>query len=61
MPLFTHIRHMLWTTVPSIVIALGLYALFGMGSGGDGDAERIRSLIDGLRGLGVERPTIRRP
>jgi NhaC family Na+:H+ antiporter len=34
-PLFEHIRHMLWTTVPSMVIALGIYALLGMGAGGE--------------------------
>ncbi len=29
--LFTHIRHMTWTTIPSISIALVLYALLGIG------------------------------
>src|SRR5690606_20901163 len=29
--LFPHIRHMLWTTVPSIVIALVLFTLIGLG------------------------------
>ena len=29
--LFAHIRHMLWTTVPSIVIALVLFTLIGLG------------------------------
>ncbi len=29
--LFTHIRHMLWTTGPSIVIALILFAIIGLG------------------------------
>jgi Na+:H+ antiporter, NhaC family len=28
--LFTHIRHMIWTTVPSIVLALVLFAVIGM-------------------------------
>lgn len=28
--LFTHIRYMLWTTVPSILIALGLFAYLGL-------------------------------
>lgn len=38
--LFAHIRHMTWTTVPSIVIALVLFTLVGLGDGarGDGDA-----------------------
>ncbi|KIQ97381.1 Na+/H+ antiporter NhaC [Lysobacter sp. A03] len=29
--LFSHIRHMLWTTVPSIVIALILFTIIGLG------------------------------
>ena len=34
--LFTHIRHMTWTTAPSLLIALVLFALLGFGeSGGD--------------------------
>jgi len=38
--LFAHIRHMTWTTVPSITIALLLFTAIGLGSGGrtDGDA-----------------------
>lgn len=31
--LFTHIRHMLWTTVPSITLALILFAILGLVSG----------------------------
>ena len=31
--LFVHIRHMLWTTVPSIVITLGLFALLSPAAG----------------------------
>ncbi len=30
--LFTHIRHLMWTTTPSIIIALGLFTLLGMGA-----------------------------
>jgi len=30
--LFDHIEHMLWTTVPSFVITLGLFFMLGMGS-----------------------------
>lgn len=32
--LFAHIRHMTWTTVPSIAIALLLFTVIGLGSGG---------------------------
>ena len=36
--LFTHIRFMLWTTVPSIAIALIVFTMAGLGSGG-GEAD----------------------
>ncbi|MGY0504171.1 Na+/H+ antiporter NhaC [Luteimonas sp. e5] len=37
--LFEHIRHMLWTTVPSLLLALLLFTLLGLrGSGSDGGA-----------------------
>ncbi len=35
--LFAHIRHMVWTTGPSIAIALVLFALVGLGGRGAGD------------------------
>lgn len=35
-PVFSHIRHMLWTAVPSFILATLIYALIGLlGSGGD--------------------------
>jgi NhaC family Na+:H+ antiporter len=46
--LFDHIRHMLWTTVPSFIIAL---VLFTMLSGGDAAApEQIAELRSSIRG-----------
>ncbi|MFP6879099.1 MAG: Na+/H+ antiporter NhaC [Roseibacillus sp.] len=45
-PLFTHIRHMLWTTVPSMVIALVIYAALGMGAGGEANSEKVTLLIE---------------
>ncbi len=42
--LFSHIRHMLWTTVPSIVLALLLFALLGFNADGSADAEKIQQL-----------------
>lgn len=35
--LFAHIRHMTWTTGPSIAIALVLFALIGLGDSGSGE------------------------
>lgn len=42
--LFTHIRHMLWTTVPSYLIALTLFAIFGRSGGGAVDASAIAEI-----------------
>ena len=39
--LFTHIRHMVWTTAPSIVIAVAIFAVLGLVSGGASDAPQI--------------------
>lgn len=43
--LFEHIRHMLYTTMPSMGIALILYTILGLQfSSGDGDLERVNAL-----------------
>lgn len=42
--LFTHIRHMAWTTGPSFGIALILYALLGLGAGSGNDITALESL-----------------
>ena len=42
--LFTHIRHMLWTTVPSITIALILFTAIGLWLGGASDASEIAGI-----------------
>lgn len=42
--LFTHIRHMAWTTGPSFCIALILYALMGIGAGAGTDVGALDSL-----------------
>lgn len=39
--LFDHIKHMLWTTIPALVIALGVYAFLGQNVSGNIDAETI--------------------
>ena len=33
--IFTHIRHMAWTTTPSILVALALFAVIGLGHGSE--------------------------
>ena len=42
--LFTHIRHMVWTTTPSFVLALVLFAAMGFGADGEGDAGSLEAL-----------------
>ncbi len=46
--LFTHIRHMLWTTVPSIIIAVLLFAILGFNADATADAGKIKELSDEL-------------
>ncbi|TCI03155.1 Na+/H+ antiporter NhaC [Corallincola luteus] len=46
--LFEHIRHMTWTSIPSIVLALIIFSFMGMGAGADVASERIASISDGL-------------
>lgn len=48
--LFVHIRHMLYTTVPSLVIALALYGILGMSQGsGAASIENVEALNAVLR------------
>lgn len=42
--LFTHIRHMAWTTTPSLVIALILFTIIGFGAEVDADGDSLASL-----------------
>ncbi|MDX1405282.1 MAG: Na+/H+ antiporter NhaC [Woeseiaceae bacterium] len=43
--LFTHIRHMAWTTGPSILIALLLFTIVGLGTDADADSDTLRALM----------------
>lgn len=42
--LFDHIRHMLWTTIPSFVLALILFTIIGFNSDVSADLERIQQI-----------------
>jgi len=47
--LFTHIRHMVWTTAPSFTLALILFAIVGMNAdvaGGEDALARLRDTLD---------------
>lgn len=48
--LFAHIRHMLWTTIPSFVLATGLFALIGLQYSADAvDDSQIQLICDTLQ------------
>ncbi|MGN0714487.1 MAG: Na+/H+ antiporter NhaC family protein, partial [Anaerovoracaceae bacterium] len=48
--LFAHIRHMMWTTMPSFILATALFALIGLGySADDVDASQIQMICDTLQ------------
>lgn len=47
--LFTHIRHMLFTTTPSLVISLALFLVIGLTQSSEGyDPDKIQSVIQGI-------------
>ena len=48
--LFDHIRHMVYTTGPSLLIALVLYALLGLGQRGEIDVAQVEAFQAVLRG-----------
>lgn len=47
--LFTHIRHMMWTTIPSIVLALILFAIIGAWNAAPQDTTAVAAIRDSLR------------
>ncbi|MBP7546562.1 MAG: Na+/H+ antiporter NhaC [Corallincola sp.] len=49
--LFAHIRHMVWTSGPSLAIALLLFAILGAGEQPQGDASRITVITDGITAI----------
>lgn len=48
--LFTHIRHMMWTTMPSIVLAIIAFAVAGFIMGGASDASEVASIQRDIEG-----------
>ncbi|MEM8711619.1 MAG: Na+/H+ antiporter NhaC family protein, partial [Planctomycetota bacterium] len=46
--LITHIRHMVWTTVPSFTIAMIVYTYVGLSSTGDYDPTRVTELTSAI-------------
>ena len=48
--LFTHIRHLLWTTLPSFLVAAVLYLVLGVGSHGGAVPEKVGMILHTLDG-----------
>ncbi len=48
--LFTHIRHMAWTTTPSILLAVVLFAVVGLQAGAPRDTAAVGLILDSLGG-----------
>ena len=47
--LFAHVRHMLWTTIPSFTVSVALFAIIGVGySGNEVDDTQIKLICDTL-------------
>jgi len=47
--LFDHIRHMTWTTIPSLVMALIIFAVMGFNADAAADDSQIRAISDALQ------------
>jgi NhaC family Na+:H+ antiporter len=47
--LFTHIRHMMWTTIPSVVMALVLFVIAGFASRAPTSAAELEEILVALR------------
>lgn len=47
--LFSHIRHMLWTTIPSIVLAITIFFFLGMTDHQTADAQKIQQISADLK------------
>ncbi len=48
--LFTHIRYMMWTTIPSIVITLLIFLVLGFFVGAGGSTEEINGILSAIEG-----------
>ncbi len=47
--LFTHIRHMMWTTTPSLIIALILFTVLGMTNAAPQDTAAVQAILVSLQ------------
>lgn len=54
--LFEHIRHMVWTTAPSLVLAVILYVVLGLTITPPQDTAQVKAIMDALAGTFVVGP-----
>jgi len=60
--LFDHIKHMFYTTTPSLIISLILFAILGMKyAGQELDVSKLNIIFDGLKASGVINPILLLP
>lgn len=59
--LYVHIRHMLWTALPSFVAAVALYGMAAAGTGGDGLPPGATDLLADLERVYVLHPVVLLP
>ncbi|MDP6580551.1 MAG: Na+/H+ antiporter NhaC [Vicinamibacterales bacterium] len=59
--LFTHIRHMVWTTAPSMTLALVLFAVAGFVAPAPASTDELRGILDALEGAFVIGPHLLLP
>lgn len=59
--LFTHIRHMMWTTIPSLVIALVLFTVLGLSAAAPQDTTAVNAILASLRSSFVIGPHLLLP
>ena len=48
--LFTHIKYMMYTTIPSISLTLLLFIVIGFFVGGEGDTGQVNTILDAING-----------
>ncbi|MBT8336038.1 MAG: Na+/H+ antiporter NhaC [Gemmatimonadetes bacterium] len=59
--LFTHIRHMLWTTIPSVLIALVIFSFLGLSGSSAADATEIATMQQQIAEQFVVNPLVLLP
>ncbi len=59
--LFNHIRHMVWTVTPSLIISLIIFAIMGSGHSDNVSMENVTAIQDGIKDAFVINPWLLLP